>query len=230
MITPKDILETFGQREMMRLTARRLEHLASLNLTIKERTVLEVGAGIGDLTDFFLDRRCRTISTDARSEHVSIIQKRLHRYPRLRAARLNIESPPPGRAEPVEIVFCYGVLHLLTRPAEALAFLASCCQGMLLLECEVDPGAGDYVRVVPAEHQGTAGSLSTKESRATRRWIIRQLCGHFPHVYEPVREVMHPDYPKNWAAGDLVGRKRSRTMLIGSRNVINEASVRPADI
>ena len=35
----------------LRINGRRLEHLASLGLPLDGRTVLEVGAGLGDLTD-----------------------------------------------------------------------------------------------------------------------------------------------------------------------------------
>ena len=44
--------------------ARRLEHLASLNLPIHGSSVLEVGAGIGDHTTFYTDRGCAVVATE----------------------------------------------------------------------------------------------------------------------------------------------------------------------
>ena len=49
----------FHTDHYLRHNQRLLEHLATLGLPIAGRTVLEVGAGIGDLTSFFLDRAIR---------------------------------------------------------------------------------------------------------------------------------------------------------------------------
>ena len=56
MISPET---AFGNPADLRMNARRLEHLAGLGLPIAGRDVLEVGAGIGDLTSAFLDRGCQ---------------------------------------------------------------------------------------------------------------------------------------------------------------------------
>ena len=55
--------------QYLRLNARRLEHLASLGLPIAGGEVLEVGAGIGDLTSFFLDRGCSVTAIQPRPEN-----------------------------------------------------------------------------------------------------------------------------------------------------------------
>lgn len=46
----------FHSYDYLRHNARRLEHLASLGLPITGRSVLEVGAGIGDHSHFYIDR------------------------------------------------------------------------------------------------------------------------------------------------------------------------------
>ena len=58
----------FRNFQYLRMNARRLEHLASLGLPIAGREVLEVGAGIGDLTSFFLDRGCSVTAIEPRPE------------------------------------------------------------------------------------------------------------------------------------------------------------------
>jgi hypothetical protein len=40
----------------IRHTARRLEHLASLRIPVAALSVLEVGAGIGDHSNYYMDR------------------------------------------------------------------------------------------------------------------------------------------------------------------------------
>src|SRR5208337_4629902 len=107
----------FHSDRYLALTQRRLEHLATLRLPIEGRTVLEVGAGIGDLTSFFLDRECRVIATDGRPANVAILRRR---FPSLEVRLLDVErgqAPDDLRAE---VVCCYGLLYHLSRPAEAL--------------------------------------------------------------------------------------------------------------
>jgi len=59
----------FRSFQYLRMNARRLEHLAGLGLPIAGRDVLEVGAGIGDLTSFFLDRGCSVTAIEPRPEN-----------------------------------------------------------------------------------------------------------------------------------------------------------------
>ena len=61
-------LEGFRSDHYQRHNRRRQEHLATLELPIAGRSVLEVGAGIGDHTAFFTDRGCRVTATDGRPE------------------------------------------------------------------------------------------------------------------------------------------------------------------
>ncbi len=60
--SPKDVFLSYHYQ---RHNQRRLEHLATLGLSIAGSTVLEVGAGIGDHTSFFLDRGCHVVCTEA---------------------------------------------------------------------------------------------------------------------------------------------------------------------
>lgn len=60
----EDPLTHFTNSHYQRINQRRLEHLASLHLPLENRSVLEVGAGIGDLTSFFLDRNCEVVITE----------------------------------------------------------------------------------------------------------------------------------------------------------------------
>ena len=66
MVAPET---AFRNPAYLRMNARRLEHLAGLGLPIAGRDVLEVGAGIGDLTSFFLDRGCQVTAIEPRAEN-----------------------------------------------------------------------------------------------------------------------------------------------------------------
>ena len=103
-------------------TKRRQEHLDSLGLDLAGRTVLEVGAGIGDHTTFFLDRGCRVLSTDGRPENLAGFRERddlFTAYPHrdcLELAVLDLDRPPADFGRSFEVVYCYGVLYHLEHP------------------------------------------------------------------------------------------------------------------
>jgi hypothetical protein len=64
-------LRRFGTVEALDLNVARLAHLAALDLPMDGGTVLEVGAGVGRLTGFFIGRDCSVVVTEARAETVA---------------------------------------------------------------------------------------------------------------------------------------------------------------
>src|SRR5438132_1133035 len=83
---------------------------SSLGLDIAGRTVLEVGAGIGDHTSFFLDRGCPVVATDVRPENLAILRRR---YAGVDVRHLDLDAPDTAFRPHVEIVYCYGTLYHL---------------------------------------------------------------------------------------------------------------------
>src|SRR5262249_50321591 len=69
-------VESFDTPEALRINEARLEHLASLDLPLSGRSVLEVGAGVGHLTRFFVERDCRVVVTEGRAENVRGLARR----------------------------------------------------------------------------------------------------------------------------------------------------------
>lgn len=92
--------------EAAALNRARLDHLAGLGLVVDGRSVLEVGAGVGHLSRFFLDRGCRLVTTEARPENVAELQRR---YPDVKSEVADVEDSLAALGR-FEIVFCYGLL------------------------------------------------------------------------------------------------------------------------
>ena len=109
----------FLEADALAINKARMDHLASLNLPIEGRSVLEVGAGIGLLSGFFEERGCTVLSTDARPENVAEIKRR---NPRRDVAMLDLEQPAQVAAlGKFDIAFCYGTLYHLASPEPALS-------------------------------------------------------------------------------------------------------------
>jgi 2-polyprenyl-3-methyl-5-hydroxy-6-metoxy-1,4-benzoquinol methylase len=126
-------VESFDTDAALELNEARLAHLASLDLPLDGRTVLEVGAGVGRLTSFFINRGCSVVVTEARSENVAELRRRL---PTVDAREADVEESLEhfGR---FDVVFCYGVLYHLESPLRALRNLGAVCDDLLLIETMV---------------------------------------------------------------------------------------------
>lgn len=212
--TPPD---AFRYEGYVRLNQRRLEHLASLGLDFTNKRVLEVGAGIGDLTSFWIDRGCRVTCTDGRAENVEHLRRTFAHEQRVTVRQLNMESPGEFADEPFDIVFCYGLLYHLRNPADALAYLASACSGTLLLETCVSYGEHDAMNPVAEDSALHSQAISGVGCRPTRPWVMNRLRSLFPNVYIPTTQPSCAEFPVDWTS-DRGLAPLTRSVFVASRN------------
>jgi hypothetical protein len=208
-----DPITEFRTDHYIRHNQRRLEHLATLGLPIAGRSVIEVGAGIGDHTNFFLDRGCAVVATDGRSENVELLRKR---YPGVAARQLDLDNPDPKFRDNAEIVYCYGTLYHLRRPAEALSCLAQRCTSLILVETCVSHGDDDRLEVAHEDASHPSQALLGIGCRPTRLWVHRRMNELFPFVYMPTTQPWHPEFPLDWTTPSSAA-ELSRSVFIGSR-------------
>ena len=203
----------------IRHNQRRLEHLATLGLPIAGATVLEVAAGIGDHTSFFLDRGCKVVSTEGRPENLALLRSR---FPNLDVRHLDLDHPV-DLGQVFDIVYCYGALYHLSRPGEALAFMANCCRGMLLLETCVSYGSDEQINLVTELAQHPSESVAGRGCRPTRVWVYNQLKTLFPFVYLPRTQPNHEEFPTDWTLPPPppLPDVFTRSIFIASRQPLN---------
>ncbi|MEM9166421.1 MAG: class I SAM-dependent methyltransferase [Planctomycetota bacterium] len=204
------------------INARRLEHLASLGLSITGRSVLEVGAGIGDLTGFFVDRGCRVTATEGRPDNLELLRRRWQDHERIEVVPLQLDPAPTPRpaviARQYDIVFCYGLLYHLSDPAAGLQWLADACDGMLLLETQASFGNEAQQRPMREDPALAASAMTGRACRPTRPWLHEALGGLFEHVYYPVTQPLHNEFPLAWTPGAIP--RSPRLVVIASRTPI----------
>jgi ubiquinone/menaquinone biosynthesis C-methylase UbiE len=121
-LTVTSPLSIFHSFHYLRHNQRRQERLATLGLDIAGKNVLEVGAGIGDHTAFFLDRGCRVVTSDARPASIEKLRERFASQKNVSVRQIDLDQPHLSGAgdEVFDIVYCYGPLYHLGRPAEAM--------------------------------------------------------------------------------------------------------------
>lgn len=217
---PEDWFHSWSHLE---LTARRLEHLASLRLPLRNRTVLEVGAGIGDLSGFFLDRGCRVTITEPRESNLNYIR---HRFPDCPMASLDLEKPTDIPGAPFDIVSCFGLLYHLSNPTEALHTLAGQCRELLLLETCVSFGSNRAENIVDENVKSPTQAFSGRGCRPTRRWIFETLARDFAHVFVPRTQPDHAQFPIDWSRPEAHVAPLSRAVFIASRKPISNDQLR----
>ena len=215
------LLEFHGW-EYLRHNQRRQEHLASLGLDLAGTTVLEVGAGIGDHTTFFLDRGCKIVSTEGRTENLAILQQR---FPKIETRLLDMEKPDLQFPKPFDVVYCYGLLYHLHDPAPAVAYMAGCCN-MLLLETCVTFVDGASINPVAEPREVASQAVSGHGCRPNRRWVFTELKKYFPNVYLPVTQPWHEEFPIDWTAPATQPGLLTRAVFVASRQPLKNPLLR----
>lgn len=201
----------FLEPDALAINEARMRHLASLNLPIEGKSVLEVGAGIGLLSSFFEQRGCKVLSTDARPENVAEIKRR---HPPRRVVTLDLEHPEEiDRLGDFDVVFCYGTLYHLAAPEPALEALSR-VSDMILLETCLSRGEEELAPKIdePLFMNQAVGGLGT---RPTRLWVLKRLRTYWGHGYISVTQPSHPDFPLDWTVPS--GRLNTRAVFVGSR-------------
>jgi SAM-dependent methyltransferase len=207
-----DPFSVFLSPDAHEINQARQAHLASLGLDLDGKKVLEVGAGIGLHTPFFLKRGCDVTATDGRPQNVAEIARRL---PGVRTALVDLETEGSlQRLGRFDVIYCYGLLYHLANPQGALTQLAGVCDGLLLVETAVSAGNHDELLLVQdPEHFNQA--VSGVGCRPTRLWVLNKLRETLGHSYIPRTQPNHIDFPENWRQPPV--QLMYRSIFVGAR-------------
>ena len=205
----------FHSYRYLRNTARRLEHLATLGLSYQDQSILELGAGIGDLSTFFLDRGATVHATEGRPENYAFLADRFSEEPNITTELLDLDPPPADFERTYDMVVSYGLLYHLSDPAAGLDFMSNATNQTLLLESICRPGE-DLAINPHKEVQAQAGAAYTGMGcRPTRKWVHQQLCERFEFVYLPTTQPSHSEFPTDWTKPRYAAA--TRAIFVASR-------------
>ncbi len=213
-----EVVAAFHSPHYLRHNARRLEHLANMGIPVFDMTVLEVGAGIGDHSHYYMDRNCRITITEARPVNLIILRSR---YPDHDIQYLDMEHPTPINNSAFDVVHCYGLLYHLNDPEKALEFLSENCKKMLFLETCVSFGEKKEINPIIEDQRDPSQASRGKGCRPTRRFVFEKLKELFEYVYVPKTQPNHEEFPLDWTTPEKHHHDLSRAIFIASREKIN---------
>ena len=224
MVAPET---AFRNPAYLRMNARRLEHLAGLGLPIAGRDVLEVGAGIGDLTSFFLDRGCQVTAIEPRAENRAYFATQYDDPAAWPARPLRIlpgdawSLSVHGAVPPHSVVFCYGLLYHLDRPLDALQEMAASCTDLMVLETRVSYAPDERLEAEAEDGEDPTNAVSGRACLPSRRWVYARLAELFAHVYMPLTQPAHPQFCLNWRSREPPAGRYRAIFVASRRELVN---------
>jgi FkbM family methyltransferase len=109
------------------------------------KNVLDVGCGAGFFSGYLASLGLKVTAFDARSENVSVAQRR---HPDIKFLVNDIEDTTVKRLGPFDLIFCFGLLYHLENPFLAVRNLHALTEKVLLIESRVTPGPFPSARLV----------------------------------------------------------------------------------
>jgi FkbM family methyltransferase len=202
----------------------RINHLDSLPLDLKERSVLELGSGRGDLSDYFLAQGCALTSVEGRADLVSVAAARHEARSHSRWSGFCYDMTKtlsPGACR-YNVISAYGILNDLPDPIAFLDRVAAMKPELFLLESCV---MSEYQSVDPSfveQDDVNAGSQVVSEAGCppSREWLWTALQARFAFVYACRSQPDHPDFPLDWSRG-ASAETNTRMVFIGAERQLN---------
>ncbi len=228
-IDAKTSYDYYRNQEEKAMNRKFLEHLDSLNLNYRDKSIVILEAGPGDFVKFFSDRLVKSIKlVENKKENLQILHKRFDHIqePAINIIRMDLNLPGNLEGSPFEIVFSYNMLHKMQNPGRALKYLNDICANVLILAtCVTDGVTRDDTEINDKEESNLheTSTLPKIGNKLERGWIFAELGKYFDYVYLPHSQPDHKEFPLNWVSKNINHGDLNRAVFIASRNKLNSS-------
>lgn len=215
--TPYD---DFHREDYLDINQKRFDHLDILKIDMADKTVLEIGAGIGDHSDNILNYEPKSIHvTDVREENLKILREKYNDNDNVTVGCLDMDNPVTLKKS-FDVCYCYGLLYHLANPGLAIETIANHTKEILLLETCVDYFQKNSVNIVQEQKEIFSQSFHGDGSRPGRIWLYKRLKEYFQYVYMPLVQPDHDQFPVDWT-GKSSPNRLTRSIFIASRHPLD---------
>lgn len=214
---PNEVADFFSPHYQKHNQAR-LDHLDSLGLELSNKLVLDVGAGVGDHAEWYLNKGCQVHAVEGRDSLCALMKERFEGNSKIQILRYNLDhdNDYSDLAEKYEIVHCYGLLYHLSEPAKGISLLADRGE-LVVLETCVSHLANEKENLVPEDARKPSQSIEGRGCRPSRSWVFNRLKERFDYVYTTKTQPNHPEFPLDWTEQGKHGRSLRRAIFVASR-------------
>jgi len=215
-------LPAFDQPFYTDITNARIQHLKSLNLPVSGKTVIDVGCGIGRLSDFFAEQNSDIFCVDGRPENIETLRSL---YPERKAEVVDLETQAILDYGKFDIVFCYGLLYHLADPFGFLKTAYKICNEMMLIETCITDADDCILRLVPEDEADVTQAVHAIGCRPSSSYVITCLrMSGFKYIYTPTELPNHVEF-RYQRSNDFSYLKKGRLIrdifIASHREIVN---------
>ena len=166
----------------------RFEHFDTLNLDLKNKTILELGSGIGNHTDFLLTKKPKKIvSIEGRLANYEILEEKFKGNKKVDTLLHDLELPFPNLLwdfDRFDYIYNYGLLYHLSNPFSSIDEINKLNHKNMILEtCILLDGDENITK----EDKSHSQALSGIGSRPNMYKLIEKLSENYEKVYCPIQ-------------------------------------------
>jgi hypothetical protein len=135
-LSPKAI---FNNNEYQLVDKARFDNFDLLEIDFLDKTILELGSGIGNHTDFIISKKPKKVVTiEGRLENYQILENKYQNNKSVFPIHYDLEKPFPKFDDKFDWVYHYGLLYHLKNPFDAIDYLNDLAHDNLILETCVE--------------------------------------------------------------------------------------------
>lgn len=179
--------------------------------SLKLKTVLDLGCGLGHYANLLRDLGLEVLAVDGRKENVEEARRR---YPGLEFQLADAQDPGLPRLGSFDLVFCFGLIYHLENPFATIRSIGAMTPKLTFVEGMVYPSPEPVIVLMDEKSLGDQG-LNYVAFYPSETCLVKMLRrAGFSGCYLP--EPM-PDHPEYQVGGNGF---RMRSVFVGSKTPI----------